>query len=352
MNEFSLFRSDYFQLIWFVLIAAALMSVTAWWRVTARQRFATSAMLAKIFPEASRYRRALVNLCPLLVLTLLTLCLVDIRWGEVRRELPQRGIEVMFLLDISRSMLAEDVAPNRLERAKQMIKDTVEEMAGDRIGLTVFAGEARQRIPMTNHYEDFNLALDQVQPEDLAKGGSRLGEAIRVAAKGFLSKLNDHRAIVILTDGEDQESQPIEVAREVFSKQQIRIFTIGLGDFRQGGRVPVTRNGERGFLQYEGEQVWSKLDGKILSAVAKAASGDYIPAGTKLVKMADFYRGYLASMDQMEFETAEVNRLEARFQWFLLLALLIHVWEIFLLSTVKRREGRAIQETFSPDRLT
>jgi Ca-activated chloride channel family protein len=267
----------------------------------------------------------------------------------VQREVPQEGIEVMFVLDVSRSMLAEDVTPNRLERAKQLIKDTMDEMAGDRVGLVLFAGEVRQRVPLTNHYDDFKQTLDEVGPEDLARGGSRLGDAVTVATRGFLSQTNEHKAIVLLTDGEDQESKPIEAARRAKEDHGVRIFTIGLGDLQQGARVPVETGNQRDYLKYKGQQVWSKLDGKTLSEMASATGGVYIPAGTKQVNMSDVYHGYIANIEKKEFETAKINRFEAQFQWFLLPALLLLLAELMITTWPSRAAGDASRAVAAGD---
>ena len=148
-------------------------------------------------PEGGARDRALLAL---------VLALIDIRWGKIWREVPQKGIEVMFVLDVSRSMLAEDAKPSRLERAKQQIGDMLEAMAGDRVGLVVFAGERVQLVPLTSHYQDFRQTLRDVGPENVDRGGSRLGDALQLAASGFLDQTGDHKAVVVLTDGEDQET--------------------------------------------------------------------------------------------------------------------------------------------------
>lgn len=337
MTDFEINQTSSLQLLWLLGGIGAMMLYASYWRSRARRRFASPEMIKKMFGVPSWTERVALFGLPIITLLLIVLALLDLRWGKVETEMPQKGIEVMFLLDVSKSMLAEDVKPNRLSRARQMIQDTLDEMAGDRVGLTVFAGEARQRIPMTNHYEDFKLLLNEVSPDDLRIGGSRLGDAIRVAANGFLSKRNDHQVIVILTDGEDQESDPVGRAREVFEEGGVRIYTIGLGDVQQGGRVPVSEDGVEGFLKYEGEQVWSKLDGKVLSDVAIATGGEYIPAGTKLVNMSDFYYGFLASVQQVEFEKATFSRLEARYQWFLVPAILVMLLECLIRIRAKNQ---------------
>jgi Ca-activated chloride channel homolog len=270
---------------------------------------------------------------------LMVLALIDIRWGKVWREVPQKGIEVVFLLDVSRSMLAEDVAPNRLERAKQQIKDTVDEMSGDRVGLVVFAGEAKQQIPLTTHYDDFKQALDEVGPQNVRRGGSRLGDAIETASHSFLSKSNAHKAIIIFTDGEDQESNPIEAAQRAHESTGARIFTIGLGDIAQGARIPIAGDSRKTFLTHDGQQVWSKQNGDILRQIATATEGAYIPAGTKQVDMADVYHSYIERIEQAKFETARVNQYEARFQWFLAPALLLLLLEIAITTWPARRSS-------------
>lgn len=335
MSEFEINQPSNLGLFWLVALIAFSTLVANRWRTRARRRFASEQMLCSMMSIPSAKLRLLRDLSALLAGALVVMSLIDIRWGEIERELPQKGIEVMFLVDVSKSMLAEDVVPNRLERAKQMIRDTLDEMSGDRVGLTLFAGEARQRIPMTNHYEDFKQTLSEITPDDLATGGSKLGDAIRVAAEGFLEQRNDHQAIVVLTDGEDQESDPVDVAKQVFEDRNVRIFTIGLGDFQQGARVPLGENESDGYLEYDGQQVWSKLDGKVLQEVAEVTGGDYIPAGTKFVNMADFYHGYLSKVEQTEFAKAKFSRKEARYQWFLLPAVLLVFFECYMLT---RRE--------------
>ena len=267
----------------------------------------------------------------------MVLALMDIRWGKTWQEVPQKGIEVMFALDVSRSMLAEDVAPNRLARAKQQIGDMVDEMAGDRIGLVAFAGETRQSVPLTTHYDDFKQVLETVGPQTVRRGGSRLASAIEAAADGFIDKTNDHKAIVIFTDGEDQESEPVELARKLFEEKGIRIFTVGLGNMDQGSRIPDSESRSGDYLEYEGQQVWSKMNGEILKEIATVTKGAYVPAGTKRVNMADVYHGYVANVEQTEFETAKINTYIPRFQWFAVPALVLLLLEIFWSTRVAKQ---------------
>lgn len=342
---------DLRQLNWLWLIVGifALVVLSAAWKRRDIARFATANLRDQIMPRSNRWMALVSTILLASTLLLLVICLVDVRWGKVRREVPQKGIEVIFALDLSRSMLARDVTPSRLDRAKQMIRDTVDEMAGDRVGLVVFAGEARQQIPLTSHHDDFKLRLDEVSPDDLSRGGSRLGEAIEVATDSFLDQTNDHKAIVLLTDGGDQESQPVEAARRAKQERGIRIFTIGLGDLEQGARIPVERGGQQDYLQYQGQQVWSKLDGEILQAIATESGGVYIPAGTKQVVMADVYHGYMANLEQQEFATARIDSYEARYQWLLAPAIALLLAEIWL-STRRQKSDRHTTSAREPAR--
>ncbi len=326
-------NTGYLLLIGVGLALIALVFYGEFTRRLAVRRFATANRLGVLAQSNPTWRRAISSVLLTAAHSLLCLALVDMRWGKIEQEVPQRGIEVMFVLDVSRSMLAADAAPSRLERAKQQIKDLIDEMSGDRIGLVLFAGEARQVVPLTSHYDEFIQTLDAVTPDSLQLGGSKLGDAIRSAANSFIDKTKDHKAMVIFTDGEDQESKPIEAAETALSEKGIRIFTVGLGDMEQGARVPsAASSGRTQFLNYKGEAVWSKLNGATLSEIANKTGGAYIPAGTKRVNMAAVYHGYIASVEQTEFEMAKVNAYIPRFQWFALPALLLLILEAFLSS--------------------
>lgn len=324
--------------LWFAtgLLVVLVMMIAGWIRRRAIHRFATSDRIQSIFgSDSGKQFRSFARGAGLIsAIMLLTLGLMDFRWGKIQREVPQEGVEVMFLLDVSRSMLAEDVTPNRLERAKQMIRDMIAAMAGDRVGLVVFAGETRRMIPLTNHYEDFRTALSDIDPDSVRRGGSKLGNAIEVAGDGFLSKTNSQRVMVVLTDGEDQESKPTNVARKLNEEQGIRIFTVGLGDMESGAKIPDAET--QRYIRYQGQPVVTKLDGEILQRVAQVGGGAYVPAGTKQVDMKAVYDRYIAGMEKNEFDTAKIDAYEARFQWFAIPALVVLLFEALGISLPRR----------------
>lgn len=328
---------DQLNWLWLVAICLAAAVFAAIARRRARFRFATANLLRSVLPLRGLVGRNMATVLATAAPALMVVALIDVRWGKVWREVPQKGIEVMFVLDVSRSMLADDAAPNRLERAKQQIKDTIDEMAGDRVGLIVFAGDAKQQIPLTTHYDDFKQSLDEVGPQNVRRGGSRLGDAIGMASSSFLTKSNAHKAMVIFTDGEDQESKPLEAAKRAHEATGVRIFTVGLGDVAQGSRIPLGGEDRTQYLTHDGKQVWSKQNGEILRQIAATTEGDYIPAGTKQVNMSDVYHSYIGRVEQTNFETARVNQYEARFQWFLLPALMLLLLEVAITTWPSRR---------------
>ncbi len=317
----------------FSIVAVGLFVWSRWISQRSLSKFVSGTQLKEMSTRRAQLCSLLAMLCQVASLVLLAVALMDIRWGETTYEIPQKGIEVVFALDVSRSMLAEDAVPNRLERAKQQIKDMVDEMAGDRVGLVVFAGDAIQAVPLTKHYEDFKQTLDSVGPHSLLRGGSQLSVAIETANEAFLGKTNDHRTIVLFTDGEDQESQPVKLARKLNAENGTRIFTVGLGDMDQGARIPDAGSRRNAFVEHQGQQVWSKLNGRILRDIATESGAAYIPAGTKQVNMAEVYHAYIAKIGQKEFETASINALTPRFQGFAGLAILFLFLEVVLKTT-------------------
>jgi Ca-activated chloride channel family protein len=170
-----------------------------------------------------------------------------------------------------------------------------------------------------------------------------LGDAIDKAADSFLTKSNAHKAMVIFTDGEDQESKPVEAAKRAHEATGVRIFTVGLGDVAQGSRIPLGDENRQQYLTHDGQPVWSKQNGDVLRQIATTTDGAYIPAGTKQVNMSDVYNGYISKVEQMKFETARVNQYEARFQWFLLPALLLLLAEVAI-TTWPTRRRRAVED--------
>jgi len=249
-----------------------------------------------------------------------TLELLRIR-GQVE-EVKRRGADVFFVIDVSRSMLAEDAAPSRLARAKDLVDETVESLGGDRVGLIEFAGTAAMRVPLTLNYGAFRTSLSELKALSGARGGTALANAIELAADSFPENSAGSRAIVILSDGEDLAGgagtgDPVEAARTALKDRSVHVYAIGIGDAREGARIPVARTAEGvRYLVHEGQEVWTKLDERVLREASIAGEGAFIPAGTDRVEMARAYEQTVGALERQEYEGPTVTRRTPRFQWF------------------------------------
>jgi Ca-activated chloride channel family protein len=222
-------------------------------------------------------------------------------------------------------MLAEDLVPNRLERAKLAIRDAIDRLQGDRVALVAFAGTAVVKCPLTLDYGFFRLALDEIEPESVSRGGTMIGDAIRKTMDSvFKGQDAQFQDIILITDGEDQESYPVEAARAA-GQRGIRLIAIGLGDENEGRRIPITNEqGERTFLTYRGQEVWSKLDADTLRRMVNATPGGrYLNVSTGAIDLGDVYTKLIASAQKRALEDETTERYEEKFQIFLAVAFLL-----------------------------
>jgi len=343
MSDFHFVHPLLSNLAWIVLI---LMVVAAWAmrrRVRLLRRFADTNLLPRIAPGASVARGVTKSLLVMLAMGALVIAAMDPRWGVRREEIQRRGMDVFFVVDVSRSMLAEDAAPNRLERAKQAIGDTIERLSGDRAGIISFAGDAQVESPLTLNYRSLGLALDEVSARTSTRGGSMLGEAIRLASRSFTDEDAGGKAIVILSDGEDQESGPVEAARRAYEDRGIRIYTVGLGDSVDGERIPVFDRGRRTWLVHEGEVVRTRMETEILERTALAGEGAFIGAGTKQFDLGEIFESVVAEDQRAELESTEIRIATPRFQWFAGLAFLLLLMES-LVTNGRRAPGESLRQ--------
>lgn len=250
-------------------------------------------------------------------------------------EVETKGRDVVFLLDVSRSMLARDVAPNRLDRAKLWINDLVDELHGDRVGLVAFAGSSTVVSPLTTDKLFFKLALEELDTSAVPRGGTNIGDAIRrtmdMVFTGDDKSEFAHRDIVLITDGEDQESLPVQAAQAAGAKG-VRILALGIGS-RDGSLVPADPNNPSGSNQ----QVRSSLQSASLTQIAAATpSGVYLEVGTGTIDLAKVYRDLIATAEQRTIETARTTQYKQRFMIMLWIALGLVTIEMLLIPTKTR----------------
>jgi len=320
--------------LWLVFVLAILAAWTIAWRRRAIDLLVDRNLQQRIIAGASRVRPAVRSLLCLAALGCLVVALADPRAGRQEEEVTRRGADVMFVVDVSRSMLAEDATPSRLDRAKAFIDDAVRRMGGDRAGLVDFAGSAAMRTPLTLNYGALMRSVDDLTPKDSSRGGSMLGSAIETAVASFPTDSTAGRAIVVLTDGEDMDSNPVAAAAAAFKDHGIRVITVGIGDARDGGRIPVESKSAgttgRTWLLYDGQEVWSKMDPSTLQEVADAGGGIFVPAGTAQIELGEVLERALGDLERKDFETTTVVLTSPQFQWLAGAALIMLVIEQLL----------------------
>jgi Ca-activated chloride channel family protein len=334
--------------LWALVPLAILVAWTITWRRRATDLLIERGLQQRIMTGVSHIRPAVRALLCFAALICLVIALADPRAGRQEEEVTRHGADVMFVVDVSRSMLAEDATPSRLDRAKAFIDDAVRRMGGDRAGLVDFAGSAAMRTPLTLNYGALMSSVDDLTPKDSARGGSMLGAAITTAVNSFPSDSTAGRAIVVLTDGEDMDSNPVAAAKAAFESNGIRVITVGIGDARDGGRIPLETKDGRTWLVHEGQEVWSKMDPTTLQAVADAGGGIFVPAGTAQIDLGEVLDRALGDLERRDFETTTVVLTSPQFQWLAGAALLMLLIELLLpnprtVSTAAPRARRSVR---------
>ena len=333
--------------LWLLPALAGLMVYASRRRRQALRAFVEAGLIARLgsssVPDPAR--RVLKAALVLAAFGCLVVALARPAWDAVREDVVQRGRDVVFLLDVSRSMLAEDLPPNRLERAKLAILDAVDRLEGDRVALAVFAGATVVKCPLTLDYGFFRMALADVSPLSVARGGTLIGDGLRSVLRDvFDGKRSNYRDIVLITDGEDHESFPVEAAAEA-GGLGVRLIAIGLGDERVGQRVPVGASDAGGpakggsgrtFLRHDGQEVWSKLDAGALRRMAEATPGGlYLNVATGAIDFGEVYRRLIASAEGREIGTRSLDRVEEKFRVFLAICILLLAFE----TALRERKG-------------
>ncbi|MCD4831486.1 MAG: VWA domain-containing protein [Anaerohalosphaeraceae bacterium] len=288
--------------------------------------FAERKLMESISASASFKRQVFKAVLLTAAFVSIVAALTEPKWNKRTREVKHKGRDVAVVLDVSRSMLAEDISPSRLERAKIAIGDLIEAMAGDRIAIVTFAGNSTVKCPLTQDYAFARMVVDDITTESTSRGGTMIGDALRKTADEVLGDTQGrYRDIVLITDGSDQESFPVEAAQKC-SEKEIRILAIGLGSSDEGARIPMVGNGgEKTFLKYNGREVWVKLEGELLRQIAAASEGGMylaVEPGTTF-NLDQIYDQLIASAQKRELETAAVTEYDEQFQIFIGLALIL-----------------------------
>ncbi len=306
----------------------------------ALELFIEAGLLDRIYISTDKSKKYFKATLIIMTLAFIIFALTRPSWNPKPEKIERKGRDIVFLLDVSKSMLAEDLVPNRLERAKLAISDCVDQLMGDRVALVAFAGTAAIKCPLTQDYGFFKMMLKSIDTDSIARGGTMMGDAIRLLLDNvFDDQAKEYKDIVLITDGEDHDSFPVEAAKKAGEKG-MRLIAIGLGDENEGKRIPVlNENGERTFLKYDGKEVWSRLDADTLRKMVNVTpGGKYFNVATGTIDLGIVYRQLIAGADKKELESETIKRYEEKFQIFLSIAFFLICLE-FVLSD-RKKEGR------------
>ena len=316
------------EYLFVLLIIPAVVILMYWANIKRRKtlsKLGELQLLSKLTTSINWRGRRWQNALLLLSLTFFILALARPQWGSEVREIDQEGLQVMVALDVSQSMLAQDIKPTRLDRAKLEIADLMNQLNGDEIGLVLFSGASFIQVPLTSDYYTALTYLDSANPAVISRPGTVIGDAIRTAALGFDPNLSSQKVLVVMTDGEDHETDPFAAAKTV-AEEDILIYTIGFGT-PEGEPIPVMdENGA--VVDYKrdknGEVVLSMLDESTLQSIAQAGNGKYYRAsadGSELQSLLSEIDSLQKDQLQSRFETTQIER----YQVFLGIAILLLV---------------------------
>jgi Ca-activated chloride channel family protein len=335
MQLFRFANPDYLYLLLLLPVLIAFFIINEFRRRKSLKRLGDSSLIGKLIPEISKTRPVIKFLLELLAVSAAIIMLARPQFGSKIEEVKKTGVEVIIALDVSNSMLAEDIQPNRLTRAKQAISKLVDNLENDKIGLIVFAGDAYTQIPITTDYVSAKMFLSTINPDMVPKQGTAIGTAIDLASKSFSPGEEKSKAIIIITDGENHEDDPVSAAEKA-SKMGIVIHTIGIGS-TDGVPVPVSAGGKRDYLKdADGSTVITKLDEEILKKIAVSASGNYVRASNSNIGLDEIFSD-IRKMKKEELESTMYTEYNDQFQIFTVVALFLLILDIIIMERKNRK---------------
>jgi Ca-activated chloride channel family protein len=335
MQLFRFANPEYLYLLLLLPVMTAMFVFDQVRKRNSLKKLGESAMIGRLIPEISRIRPVIKFIFLLIGISAIIIMLARPQFGSRLEEVKKQGVEVIIALDVSNSMLAEDIQPNRLTRAKQAISKLVDNLENDKIGLIVFAGDAYTQIPITTDYISAKMFLSTINPDMVPKQGTAIGAAINLAERSFSPGEGKSKAIIIITDGENHEDDPVSEA-EAASKAGIIIHTIGIGS-TEGVPVPVTTGGRRDYLKDpQGATVITKLDEDILKKIAISAGGNYIRASSSSIGLDEIFSD-IKKMKKDELESTMYTEYNDQFQIFAAIALFFLILEIIIMDRKNRK---------------
>jgi Ca-activated chloride channel family protein len=312
-------------------IIVILFLINLYWKRKKQREFGDVELVKKLSPEKSVFKPVLKITVLLLALASLIIGLANPKIGTKMETVKREGIDVVFAIDVSKSMLAEDMAPNRLDKTKQIVSQIINQLGSDRIGMVAYAGSAFPVLPITTDYGVAKMYLQGMNTDMVSSQGTSLEEAIKLSANYFDKGNATNKLIILISDGEDH-SDGVDGAIEEALKIKAKVITIGVGT-EKGGPIPIKRNGvvENFKRDRNDEVVVTKMNAEILKQIGKGTKGGFVYGGnTKDV--LDYVKNALDNIEKTEFETTQVADFQSQFQWFLGIAFALLFIDIFLLE--------------------
>ena len=300
-----------------------------WWKKRTQKKFADLNLLQSLAPNSSTFKSVLKLVFLLLGITFLVIALVNPKMGTKLQTVKREGVDIVFALDVSKSMLAEDIAPNRLEKAKQIISKTIDKLGSDRVGIIIYAGNAYPLLPITTDHAAANMFLQNANPDMVSSQGTDINGALELAKTYYNNDEQTNRFLIIISDGEDHQEETKQVA-QTLTEEGVKIYTIGVG-IENGSPIPMRVNGSMiGYKKdNKGETVITKRMPDVLQGIADAANGSYID-GNITEKPVTVIADIIANAEKSEFETKQFSDYKDQFQWFVAIGLLFLLIDILL----------------------
>ena len=321
----------YFYVLFALPAIIAVYLLVVLWKKRAQRSFANNTLLDVLSPSQSIFKGNLKLVLALLVLACMSLALVNPKIGTKLETVKREGVDVVFALDVSTSMLAEDIAPNRLEKSKQLVRQIINTLAGDRIGIIGYAGSAFPQVPITTDFSSARLFLSGMNTNMVSSQGTAMTQAIEMAETYYNDIEQKNRVLFLISDGEDHQGDYASIAAQA-NEKGIKIYTIGVGT-PAGARIPIKRGGlvQSYKRDKDNQVVITKLNKETLQEIAQAANGEYLD-GSNTKELVEQVQNILAGMDKKEFDAKQFSDFKDQFQWFLAGALLFLVLDVLLLE--------------------
>ncbi|PWA06885.1 VWA domain-containing protein [Flavobacterium psychrotolerans] len=328
---YELEEKGYLYLLFIIPLLVVVFLYIQYWKRKKQREFGDVLLVKKLSPEKSVFKPVLKFIVFLLALVALVFGLVNPKIGTKMETVKREGIDIVFAVDVSKSMLAEDVAPSRLEKSKQIVSQIINQLGNDRIGIVAYAGSAFPVLPITTDYGVAKMFLQSMNTTMVSSQGTSLDDAIKLSNTYFDKGNKTSKLLILISDGEDH-SEGAEAAADEANKNGMKIITIGVGT-EKGGPIPMKRNGvvESFKRDNNNEVVITKLNQESLMAIAKATKGGYVN-GNNTKDVLAYIKKALENIQKTEFESTQMADFQSQFQWFLGIAFALLFLDIFFLE--------------------